>query len=96
MTKRFKDFIKELDKEVATYALTLDARDEAYVDALMQKFAQLIAQDCIIQIQRKMPRNGVNSPENLQAKKHIEDIVERYGIEFPIDTKFYRISDLAN
>jgi len=54
-----------------------------------RKFAQLIAQDCIAMIQMKMPRNGVNSAENLQSKKHIKDIAEAYGITLPLPSKAY-------
>ena len=40
-----------------------------------------MAEYCIAMIQLKMPRNGVNSPENLQSKKHIQDIAEAFDID---------------
>lgn len=45
---------------------------------------QVVACECILTIQLKMPRNGVNSPENLQSKKHIEDISRKFGITMPM------------
>ena len=45
------------------------------------KLVQYMAEYCIAMIQLKMPRNGVNSPENLQSKKHIKDIAEAFDID---------------
>ena len=45
------------------------------------KLVQYMAEYCIAMIQLKMPRNGVNSPENLQSKKHIKDIAEAFNID---------------
>lgn len=54
-----------------------------------RKFAELIAMDCIAMIQMKMPRNGRSSPENLQSKKHINDIADAYGIALPLPSDTY-------
>lgn len=54
-----------------------------------RKFAELVAMDCIAMIQMKMPRNGTSSPENVQAKKHINDIADAYGIALPLPSDVY-------
>lgn len=46
----------------------------------MQKFAELIVQECIYIVQIKMPRNG-STPENLRSREHVRDIREHFGVE---------------
>jgi hypothetical protein len=46
----------------------------------MERFAELIIQDCIYTIQMKIPRNG-KTPENLRSYEHVRDIRERFGVE---------------
>lgn len=57
--------------------------------AFMEAFAQLVAADCIATIQLHMPRNGVNSPENVISKRHINNIADAYGISLPLDKIMY-------
>lgn len=42
---------------------------------------QVVACECILTIQLHMPRNGHSSPENLQSKRHIKDICDKFGID---------------
>lgn len=46
-----------------------------------RKLMQYMAEYIIVMIQLKMPRNGINSIENTQSKKHIKDIAETFGID---------------
>jgi hypothetical protein len=57
--------------------------------AVFDRFATLVAMDCIAMIQLKMPRNGRGSPENVQSKKHINDIADAYGIALPLPSEAY-------
>jgi hypothetical protein len=58
--------------------------DQEFIGDLdWRHLVQVVACECILTIQLKMPRNGVNSPENLQSKKHIEDISRKFGISMP-------------
>jgi len=63
--------------------------------AVFDRFATLVAQDCIAMIQLHMPRNGVRSPENLQSKIHINNIADAYGIALPLPPSAYE-SQIAN
>ena len=57
--------------------------------AFMEAYARLVASDCIATIQLHMPRNGVNSPENVISKRHINNIADAYGISLPLDKTMY-------
>lgn len=57
--------------------------------AFMEQFAKLVATDCIATIRLHMPRNGVNSIENTESKKHINNIADLYGIALPLDQSAY-------
>jgi len=70
-----------LDQTVSETWTTLDAEQ---LNRFSKKLAELVAKDCIGMIQAKMPRNGANSPENLQSKKHINDISTMYGFTLPL------------
>lgn len=64
---------------------TYETTSGPYTEAVFNEatFAQLIAKDCILTIQREIVRNG-STPENLRSYQHVEDIANRYGIELPI------------
>jgi hypothetical protein len=65
-----------------------DSSDQEFIGDLdWRHLIQVVAEECILTIQLKMPRNGVNSVENLQSKKHIEDIARKFGITTPIDPR---------
>lgn len=59
--------------------------DQEFIGDLdWRHLVQVVACECILTIQLKMPRNGVNSAENVQSKKHIEDISRKFGISMPM------------
>ena len=60
--------------------------------AFSNKLVEYVVKECIATIQLHTPRNGVNSPENLQAKKHAKLIADSFGIELPLkDGPWYDI-----
>ena len=64
---------------------TYETASGPYTEAIFNeaKFAQLIAKDCILTIQRQIVRNGM-TPENIRSYQHVEGLAARYGIELPI------------
>jgi hypothetical protein len=47
------------------------------------KFAQLIAEECIKTIQWKIPPNGY-TPENYRSLMHVSQIAEKFDIKLPL------------
>lgn len=84
--------IKELAIKAGLKATHASDR-EGLSDFDYRAYANLIAKDIITIIQLHMPRNGVSSPENLQSKRHIADIAERYGVTLPITDVDYNLID---
>lgn len=50
----------------------------------IEKFAELIVQECIRTVQLKIVRNG-STPENIRSRQHVEDIAKKFGIELPMN-----------
>jgi hypothetical protein len=58
--------------------------DQEYIGDLdWRELVRQVAMDCIFTIQLHMPRNGVNSVENVRSKLQICKIAERYNIQLP-------------
>lgn len=71
------------------------ANDSEYVGDLdWRELARLVACECIYTIRMHMPRNGVNSPENMISKRHIEEICKKFDIEMPMEYMNSRPKDL--
>lgn len=76
-----REHLIKLVENSTTYETTSGPYTEAIFNEA--KFAQLIAKDCILTIQRQIVRNGM-TPENIRSYQHVEDLAARYGIELPI------------
>ena len=48
---------------------------------VLEKFAQLIVQECILTIQMDITRDGHNTEQYLRSIKHIKQIKEHFGVE---------------
>lgn len=44
-----------------------------------------VVKECILLIRLQMPRNGMNSIENIQSRKHIQTLIDKFGIEQPVE-----------
>lgn len=69
------------------YPTSLGAPPENTIwgDKNIEKFATLLVQDIIYGIAWNKPRNGVNSPENLFARKIVNHLKNTYGVEYPVN-----------
>ena len=68
--------------------------DREYIGELdWRHLAQVVACECIMTIQLGMPRNGRNSVENQQSKKHIDAIARKFGITMPVDVRNLEFDD---
>ena len=47
----------------------------------LEKFAELIVQECIRTIQMGITRDGHNTEKYLRSMKHLKDIREHFGVE---------------
>ena len=47
----------------------------------LEKFAELIVQECILTIQMGITRDGHNTEKYLRSVKHIKQIKEHFGVE---------------
>ena len=47
----------------------------------VEKFAELIVQECILTIQMGITRDGHNTEKYLRSMKHIKQIKEHFGVE---------------
>jgi hypothetical protein len=47
----------------------------------LEKFAELIVEECILIIQRGITRDGTNTEKYLRSMKHIKEIREHFGVE---------------
>ena len=47
----------------------------------LEKFAELIVQECILTIQMGITRDGHNTEKYLRSIKHIKQIKEHFGVE---------------
>lgn len=70
--------IKELANEARTYALTLEDREEDYVDVFEQKFAELIVRECIKVVDDTMTGN---QEMNIGLVMASAAIVSHFGVE---------------
>lgn len=48
------------------------------------EIAELIVKECILTIQREIPRNDPTL-ENIRSRKHVQDIANKFGIKLPLD-----------
>ena len=53
---------------------------DLYTEKELEKFAELIIEECIRQIQNDIVRSG-NTPENNRSYQHMEVIKQHFGIE---------------
>ena len=64
--------------------LALQAGGSHYPDVggkTLEKFAELIVQECILTIQMGITRDGHNTEKYLRSMKHIKQIKEHFGVE---------------
>lgn len=81
-------YIKKLAVTTGIYDCITDPYDalkngDSYSSVMpdLVKFAELIVQDCIMQIKLTMVRDGHDTRHYKQSRKHIETICEHFGIK---------------
>lgn len=70
--------IKELAKQAGFDSVSMVAFD---IKEDLEKFAELIVNDCILTIQMGITRDGHNTEKYLRSMKHIKQIREHFGIK---------------
>ena len=73
MTENAKEVVQRLYDEAAAKC------SEGTAWEWELKFAEAIARECILTIQREIVRNG-NTPENLRSYQHIESLAKKFEI----------------
>jgi MoaA/NifB/PqqE/SkfB family radical SAM enzyme len=74
--------IKELADEAAKYSATMFLPTGENGDKLfIEKFAELIVQECIVTIQMGITRDGHQTEKYVRSMKHINDIKQHFGVE---------------
>ena len=78
--KSFSKLLRQFEQESKLEIFGLGARREIWERAL-EKYAELIVQECILTIQMGITRDGHNTEKYLRSIKHIKQIKEHFGVE---------------
>ena len=73
--------INELAEQAFTKANDGTINDIKIPKEFIEKFAELIVQECILTIQMGITRDGHNTEKYLRSVKHIKQIKEHFGVE---------------
>ena len=76
MNERLRQFERESKLEI----FGLGARREKW-EAALEKYAELIVQECILTIQMGITCDGHNTEKYLRSVEHIKQIKQHFGVE---------------
>ena len=85
MNERIRELAKQAGAHFSTQTLTsnpVQYRESIGLwDKNIEKFAELLVQECILTIQMGITRDGTKTEKFIRSMTHIKDIKEHFGVE---------------
>jgi heme-binding NEAT domain protein len=75
MNERIKELVEQ------AFIITTDGKIGHVNNYMVEKFAELIVQECILTIQMGITRDGTKTEKFKRSMTHIKDIKEHFGVE---------------